>query len=238
MGRLVIALALTVYGFISAETIRYEVRSPLFGKLGDVRLDYRLAKGRYEATLEAATRGIAKTLTRHRRDRYRSVGTITSRGLRSSRYEAQMEKKGKREITDYRFEPPRRIVKHKIRHKHGKLDKDTRETLPYYSSRDVLALYLDLFCRGRPPRPGSYYAVGIKRRYGPIRIATTPPKKARSIRRKLDAPKEAPVMTLVIPGKKGSHTLYTILDSRGFVTRAYTVAIPVVGTLILRRIGK
>lgn len=223
---------------LEAASWEYRISSPLFGTLGRVQIrETQLPKRGYRIEAEAKTRGIAATLTRHRRWQVLSEGKVVQ-GLRRSRhYRYLTEDRKKKRVHDYRIDPAhKRVVKSNREWKKGRLKKDEQVKLPYYVERDLATLLFDLLSHPQNLKSGRYRAVGAEKNGGWVTLTVPKEKEAVSERSRLGVGSQDRIVYILVPKKgKKARKIVAAVTPHGELDAAYTVAVPVIGVLYMKR---
>ncbi len=215
---------------------KYWVSSPLFGTLGKVTMQEDREGQNYHITAIAETRGIAATLTRHRKYRVESEG-VYRKGRRSSRhYRYEVTDRKKKKVDEYRIDPKaKKVMKISRRWKKGVLKEEKAQPLDYFTDRDLASLFYDLVTVPEAIRSGEYLAVGAEKSHGRVRFLLPDPKRAGKERRKLQAGPRSRILYILVPKKKGkTRKIVAAVSPEGKLESAYTVAVPVVGVLYMK----
>jgi len=229
-------LLVIVFRLSADEGWGYRVSSPLFGTLGKVTMQEDREGQNYHITAIAETRGIAATLTRHRKYRVESVGTYRE-GRRSSRhYRYEVTDRKKKKIDDYRIDPQaQKVIKTSRRWKKGVEEKKKQHPLDYFTDRDLASLFYDLVTAPDAIRSGEYLAVGAEKSRGRVRFLLPDPGQAEKERRKLEADPRSRILYILVPKKEGkTRKIIAAISPEGKLESAYTVAVPVVGVLYMK----
>ncbi len=214
----------------------YRVSSPLFGTLGKVTMQEQREGQGYHITAKAETRGIAATLTRHRKYRVESEG-IYRKGRRSSRhYRYEVTDRKKKKIDEYRIDPKaEKVIKTSRRWKKGVEKKKKEHPLDYFTDRDLASLFYDLVTVPDAIRSGEYLAVGAEKSHGRVRFLLPDPRQAEKERKKLQAGSRSRILYILVPKKEGkTRKIVAAISPEGRLESAYTVAVPVVGVLYMK----
>ncbi|WP_292657089.1 DUF3108 domain-containing protein [Nitratifractor sp.] len=238
MKRLMCVWLITVVAsrVLAAEVWEYRVSSALFGTLGKVTMREERTGKQYHITAVAETRGIAATLTRHRKYRAESRGIVGTqrRHSRYYLYEVVDHKKHKRD--EYRIDPKaKKVIKTSQRWKKGKPEKKEQHRLDYYTDRDLASLFYDLVTAPTAIRSGEYPAVGAEKSHGRVRIELPDARSAQKERERLQASPQSRILYILIDQKGGKQRkIIAAVTPQGRLESAYTVAVPVVGVLYMK----
>lgn len=136
----------------------YSVSFGIFGEMGVSQAHFKSDKGRYTITIDAAATGMAKSLSRNRIEKHTSEGTLSKGRLMAHSYRVSISYGEKRKEKLYTFDYGRkRITKTIQKYKGGKLVSQSSETLPFFTSDDLLTLYFNLpLLLDQNAKPGLY----------------------------------------------------------------------------------
>ncbi len=229
------------FGALSANVLSYQISSPLFGNLGSVEVrEHHTKKGTYRIEAELKSLGFASVLTRRRLWHVRSEGRWIKRRRHSRRYTyIEVDKKRKR-IREYKIDPVHRKVTKRARTwENGKLKSEESSKLPYYSDEDIATLILNLLSRPSRIKSGRYMVVGAEKRGGYISITLPTKEQAATQRSKLDAKKGDKIIYIFVPRKgKSPRKIVAAISASGELRSAYSVAVPIIGVLYLKRVSR
>jgi len=230
-------LLVSVVRLPAGEVWEYRVTSPLFGTLGKVTMQEDREGKNYHITAIAETRGIAATLTRHRHYRVESEGIYQKERRSSRHYRYEVTDRKKKKIDDYRVDPQaKKVIKTSRRWKKGVEEKAKRKTLDYFVDRDLASLFYDLVRAPAAIRSGEYLAVGAEKSHGRVRFVLPDPRQAAKERRKLEADPRSRILYILVPTKEGkTRKIIAAISPEGRLEAAYTVAVPVVGVLYMKK---
>jgi hypothetical protein len=152
----------------------YRVSFGVLGEMGiaTARLDTQ-ASG-YEVHIEIQTTGIAKALSRNRRERHVSKGRIIRGKLRPDLYRVEKRFGDKRKFKTYRFDHLRRkISRDSLSYeKDREVDRSTT-LLDYYAPNDLLTLYFNIDKLIEGKKGGARYlfkAAGAEKQQGSVEV--------------------------------------------------------------------
>ncbi len=229
-----IFLSILLIVAIEAQTLKYKVYSPLVGKLGKITLTVNEMGKSYKMVGEAKTSGIAKMLTHKRRDKYISVGKIKNGRYFTQKFRIERKDKKYKEIVDYIFDyKHHKIIKHKQRWKKGKKDKDSKETLKYFATTDLAALFHNIMLDLKSGRR-DYLAAGAEKIKGKVTVEIPPASVANKEKKMLKVPNNLKIIHVIskeeIEGKRNRKVIFAV-DKNGIIHKGYFEAIPVVGKI-------
>ncbi len=238
--KLFLFIFIVTAGFLGASEYRYEVVSPLLGKLGMITVSSVTKNGTYEVHAKAVTDGMAAFLTKNRKEHYISQGHSEKSEYLTDSFKVTRKMKDKKEIDEYIFDHNRStVLKRRLRWKHNHLKKDDTKTLKYPTDIDLTAIYLNVIPKlaGTFGVKKSFMAAGADKIGGSVIIYT--PEKARADKelKKLDLT-SGNIIIVTTDGKifdKKGRELIMAVDNNGVMQKAWLEAIPVVGTLYVKR---
>jgi hypothetical protein len=173
---LILALVLLFISQIQAKVfdVSYKVSFGMFGQLGitDARLETK--DDRYTMDIKMKATGLAKTLSKDRKERHISKGHIVKGLYISDSYQVVKSYGGKHIEKRYTIDHKNKKVKKEyLRIKNGKIEKNEHTVLNFYSRNDLLTLYFNLpkMIKDRS-KPGTYKfsAVGAERQKGTVKV--------------------------------------------------------------------
>lgn len=130
-----------------AETItaNYKVEFGIFGEIGIANATLTRDDKYYEISVELEATGIAKTLSGDRKEHHVSKGHMENGLMVSDMYQIIKSHGSKTSNKIYRVNHvTKTVTKEYKRWKNGKLIKDKKSTVDYYSQDDLLTLYFNL----------------------------------------------------------------------------------------------
>jgi hypothetical protein len=173
---LILALVLLFISQIQAKVfdVSYKVSFGMFGQLGiaDARLETK--DDRYTMDIKMKATGLAKTLSKNRKERHISKGHIVKGLYISDSYQVVKSYGGKHIEKRYTIDHKNKKVKKEyLRTKNGKIEKNEHTILDFYSRNDLLTLYFNLpkMIKERS-KAGTYRfsAVGAERQKGTVKV--------------------------------------------------------------------
>jgi len=154
--------------------VSYKVSFGVFGKLGISDAHLETTGDKYTIDIKMKATGLAKTLSKNRKERHVSKGHIVN-GLYVSDSYTVVKSYGKKH-TEKRYtidHNSKQVKKEYLRTKNGKIEKDEHTVLDFYSENDLLTLYFNLskMIKERS-KPGTYAfsAVGAERQKGRVEV--------------------------------------------------------------------
>lgn len=166
----------------SAETIqaKYNVSYGIFGQIGTAKALLKKDTKKYNIDIHLEATGLAKILSRGRKERHISKGHIKDGLMISDLYQV-IKSQGdivhnKEYWADHK---KKRIIKKYKKYKNGKLVAQEESVLKFYAKDDLLTLYfnLDLVIKEKhKPRTYEFKAVGAEKQKGKVSVVI--PKKS------------------------------------------------------------
>ena len=154
--------------------VSYKVSFGMFGKLGISHAHLETTGDKYTIDIKMEATGMAKILSKNRKERHISKGHIVN-GLYISDSYTVVKSYGKKH-TEKRYtidHKNKKVKKEYLRTKDGKTEKDEHTILDFYSENDLLTLYFNLpnMIKERS-KAGTYEfsAVGAERQKGKVEV--------------------------------------------------------------------
>jgi len=224
--------------FLGAQTYHYKVYSPLTGTIGKITLRINEFGKSYKMIGEAKTSGIVKMLTHNRRDRYISTGSVKNGRYITHKFRMERKDSKYKEIVDYTFDYKRKkVIKHRMRWKGNKKDKDKSENLKYFANTDLAALFHNIVLDLKSGKRRDYLAVGAEKIKGRVTVEIPNEKVAQKERRFLKVPNSMKIVHVIskeeIDGKRNRKAIFAV-DKNGVIHKGYFEAIPVVGKIFIK----
>ena len=132
---------------IEAKTINvdYKVEFGIMGEIGVAHAKLTKSKTKYEIDIKLETMGMTKVLSGDRREEHISKGHIENGILVSDMYQIIKSHGSKASNRVYTIDHKRKIVTRKDKKwKRGRLYKNRKKVMKYYSKDDLLTLYFNL----------------------------------------------------------------------------------------------
>jgi hypothetical protein len=173
MRRIITLLLLTICSPLIAETLRahYDVSFGILGKMGESDAILKKQNGRYTIDISMKATGMAKTLSKNRKERHHSEGIVRNGRLIFKRYDVIRSYGNKKIVKSYRADRKHRIIR-KIyeKYKNGKRYVHKESVLPFFTNDDLLTLYfnLDTYIDKRKPGTYRFKAAGAERQKGTV----------------------------------------------------------------------
>jgi hypothetical protein len=177
---------LLLTALLSAETIKadYSVSYGLFGKIGTAKALLLKEEKKYSITIVLESTGLAKILSKDRKEKHISTGHIENGLLISDSYQVHRSYGSKEMTKSYMIDHQKKqVIKRYVKKEHGKTVSDEKQILPYYAKDDLLTLYFNLD-RLIPDKTVAksylFQAVGAEKQSGKVKV-TIPEKSALQI---------------------------------------------------------
>ena len=154
--------------------VSYEVSFGMLGKLGISEAHLETIGDRYTIDIKMKATGLAKILSKNRKERHISKGHIVN-GLYISDSYTVVKSYGKKH-TEKRYtidHKNKKVKKEYLRTKNGKIAKNEHTVLDFYSENDLLTLYFNLPKMIKDRSKASSYefsAVGAERQKGKVEV--------------------------------------------------------------------
>jgi hypothetical protein len=172
-------LLVTIFYSVSlqAETIKadFKVEFGIIGEIGIANAVLTKDDTYYEINVKLKATGIADTLSGGRKEHHISKGHIENGVMVADYYQVTKSHGSKMTTKLYSINHDEKTVKKEYkRWKNGKLTKDTKETLDFYSADDLLSLYFNLNQKITDRKTANNYsfkAVGSEKQQGLVEVA-------------------------------------------------------------------
>ena len=158
---------------LTASSLSYAIKAPLFGTVGNVNINYHSTATNYKVNVSLSTSGFAKKVTGDRKANYRSKGFISANRYKSTLFYDDTRYKNKRREHKYVFNyKKRKIYKTTKAWKDNKLTKDTKRTLPYFTYNDFFSAYHNIVATLKNKPSGVYQmqVAGMEKYGGYLKI--------------------------------------------------------------------
>jgi hypothetical protein len=172
--RLLLLIAMTTC--IEAEVVEasYEVSYGIFGKIGIANARLERREGSYIIEIELRATGLAKMLSKGRKEYHCSQGRIKRGLLIADLYRVEKSHGDSVMEKSYRFDhEKRRVFKEFRKYKEGKERRHEEGYLDFYSRDDLLTLYFNLDAKIKDKTTPNLYAftsVGAERQGGKVSV--------------------------------------------------------------------
>ena len=154
--------------------VSYEVSFGVFGKLGISDAHLETVGDKYTIDIKMKATGLAKTLSKNRKERHISKGHIVNGMFISDSYTVVKSYGVKHTEKRYTIDHKNKKVKKEyLRTKNGKIEKDESTLLDFYSENDLLTLYFNLPKLIKERLKADTYtfsAVGAERQEGTVKV--------------------------------------------------------------------
>ncbi|MDD3591571.1 MAG: DUF3108 domain-containing protein [Sulfurovum sp.] len=159
--------------------VKYKVKFGILGELGVSHAHLETEGNHYTISIDAKATGIAKSLSKNRKERHISEGFIRNGRYYTQHYTVQVEYGEKKREKVYRVDHQKKIVfKSSKKYRKGKLTSHVEETLEFFSTDDLLTLYFNLSkLLDAKSKPGLYTfrAIGAEQQNGKVEIRLPKP---------------------------------------------------------------
>lgn len=154
--------------------VTYQVKFGIFGELGVSHAHLETKGKHYKISINAKATGLAKTLSRDRREIHVSEGFIRNGKYYAEHYSIKVEHGKKKREKRYTIDHQKKVVtKITKKYRKGKLVSNKKQTLDFFSTNDLLTLYFNLpklITAKSKPGTYSFNAVGAERQKGKVEI--------------------------------------------------------------------
>ncbi|MFA5502093.1 MAG: hypothetical protein WC253_05625 [Sulfurovaceae bacterium] len=145
MKKVFILLFLSVFVYAKSIDVNYGVSFGVLGELGIANVHLDESNNRYTIDINAKTTGIVKTMSSNRQERHISRGHIVNGKYVSDSYIVHVSRANKIKDKIYTINhQTKTVTKRIIKKENGKVVSDVREKLPFYSSNDLLSMYMNM----------------------------------------------------------------------------------------------
>lgn len=225
-------------------TARYQAS---FGFLdaGEMTVRLKIEEFAYEVDISVDSKGLARSLSSHRQERYISRG----KHIRGEFIPDEYIKYIKNDDNWYdnswwKFDhASKEISRHRERINDEKKLQVSDETLPYYAPNDPLTLYFNLpnvIDEVKEKGEAALYAISVNDKEGKVQILLPDSEKKREIKEKMESDEET-ILIVKMNGKvmlSSSGEVFFDLDDDFFSTRAYAEGIPLIGNARIKLLDK
>ena len=167
---------------LMAQTLHYKVKAPIFGKIGDVTINYS-SGSTYSIDAHVTTSGFAKKLSGNRVERYHSEGMVVNNIYKAKHFKQNFTYKNKRGLLKYDFDYASRVIM-KTRKKWvgSNLVYEKIRPLEFFTHNDLFSVYHNIVVQLRDKPSGIYTlkAAGMEKVGGNLTIKIPP----KSVQRK------------------------------------------------------
>jgi len=171
-------LGLYLIAAIGAEAevldVKYEVSFGMFGKMGISKGHLETNGNQYTIYIDGEASGLAKTLSKNRKERHTSKGFIRNGIYYSEMYSVDIEYGDKRKEKIYTIDyQTKKVTKVKKHYKNGKLVREENETLDFFGTNDLLTLYFNVDKLIKDKTKAGHYtfsAVGAEGQKGKVEL--------------------------------------------------------------------
>jgi len=174
---------LFVFTVVSAETIHanYRVSYGILGKIGTAKAVLKKTKKKYQINIELSATGLAKVLSRGRKEHHISKGHMENGLMVSDLYQVIKSHGGTVVNKEYWVDHKhKKVLKKYKKFQKGNLISSQTETLDFYAKDDLLTLYFNLDRAIKDKSKAHTYvfkAVGAERQKGKVTVIIPPKNK-------------------------------------------------------------
>jgi len=146
---------------IFAQTLRYKVKAPLFGTIGEINVNYSTGVSSYNISANMHTFGFAKKMSGNRIEQYKVNGTIKHGKYYAKHYIQDTSYNNKKSHLEYIFNyRSKKIIKLRKNWKDAKLIRDTKRALKYFTYNDLFSIYHNIIYDLKN-KPAGWYQVQV-----------------------------------------------------------------------------
>ena len=171
--------AMMILGYLTAvhaESVEaeYRVTYGILGEFGRARAQVERHDGSYRIEIEGRATGIAKSLSRNRREKQVSEGRIVNGLLVPERYSIVRSYGNK--VIEKRYtidHDTKSVLRSDVRKTDGKIVWQEQKRLEYYADNDLLTLYFNMAHLIPDKEKGAYYkfkALGAEKQKGDVEV--------------------------------------------------------------------
>ena len=167
------------FSFLFANSLTYKVYAPLFGEVGEVKINYTLTSTKYEIKATTKTYGFAKKLSGNRVESYLAKGFIKNNIYHAKDFIQDVKYKNKKSFLEYIFNyKAKKIIKIRKKWIDNKLTTNYKKPLSYFTYNDLFTSYHNIVATLKNRASGVYkMQVAGMEKYGGYLIIKIPPKK-------------------------------------------------------------
>jgi len=141
---------------LSAESLYYKVKAPIFGTIGEVKVNYSTGSS-YNIDASMQTFGFAKKLSGNRVERYHSDGFVSNNIYKAQHFKQNFSFKNKKGLLEYIFDYRQKVVtKHRKNWKNGKLISEKQRPLSFFTYNDLFSAYHNIVAQLKGKSAGNY----------------------------------------------------------------------------------
>jgi len=176
MQKIIFLLNLLFISVLNAETVtaNYKVEFGILGEIGIANALLTKDQNSYVIDVELKATGLAKTLSGNRKEQHISKGHIENGMMVSDLYQVIKSHGSTTTNKIYIIDHERKTVtKEYKRWKRGKLTKNKKITMDYYSKDDLLTLYFNLdkkILDKKDPKAYTFKAIGAEKQKGSVDV--------------------------------------------------------------------
>lgn len=230
-------LILPLFGFEA----KYEARFPILGTIGTFETKLKnLKRGRYEINTEIKLSGIAKYLMDMQVERHISKGHYEKGVMVSDLYQKILRYNKTVTNTIYRLNHKRKkITKTYQEWKNGKLIKNRKRTIKFYTKDDLLTLFYNI--KHKIKRKGKTYmfkAVGLEKQKGRVYMSVPSKANEKPYRDELGDDAKWYFKALIHQKnfKKKKGDVFVSLDKDGYIKKSVIKDVILYGDVTINRV--
>ncbi len=215
MKRFIVFLFFIV--FLKAHSLHYILKAPLFGKEGDLYINYNINSNHYNVSMRLTTIGLAKKLSKNRIESYNANGFIVRNIYKAKHFVQDYSFSNKKGHTEYLFDyNNKRVYKIKKAWKNNKLQKSYKHPLKFFTYNDFVSIYHNIVATLSKKRAGTYKVLvaGMENFGGTLLIEVLPKSQAQKVAKELGANKNDFIFYLYthkkILGSKSGKVIFAV----------------------------
>ncbi len=175
-----LAILFLLFFTLDAKTLHYIVKAPIFGRIGQVTINYTTTTTNYRIVADMQTSGFAKTLSGNRKEHYEANGNISNDRYFAKHFFQDVRYKKKHIKLEYLFDyKNRKIRKIKKKWKENQLLHQTDRYLKFFAHNDLFSAYHNIVQKLQHIPDGSRFtimAAGLERFQGRLEVIVPPTK--------------------------------------------------------------
>ncbi|MBN2721939.1 MAG: hypothetical protein JXQ77_03900 [Campylobacterales bacterium] len=142
---LFVTIVFGIFAYAKSVNVDYIVRFGVIGDLGRANIHLNESNNRYTIDIKAKTIGMVKVMSGDRTERHISKGHIVNGKYVSDSYNVHISRGNKIKDKIYTINhKTKTVVKRIIKKENGKVILDQSEKLSFYSSNDLLSMYMNI----------------------------------------------------------------------------------------------
>lgn len=205
----------------------FAIEYGFFKELGEAKATLESDGKSYSIRIDARTQGLAKFLSRDRKESYNSQGFVEGGLFVPVRFIQQKEYSNRQDVTVYYFDHLKKMItKEKNKYESGHLLSKSKEFLEYYAKNDILTLYFNVAENLKNINFGEhmiYHAVGANQKDGRVDIISPDSGKLKEVVESCGSYIDSRYLVVVINQKifqSSNGELFIMFDKHGETKKA------------------